>query len=122
MWFAVSLLEIVSGLMTVRKIRDEHDAHACLEAASSSGLSRRDWARAHGVDGRSLHAWYLKLSLSRGEIEMGTSARLVELVPNAVPRASNRGFVVRKGDFEIEFGSDFDEEALGRVLRVAGAC
>ena len=39
--------------MPGRKIADEMDAHACLDAAARSGLPRTEWARAHGVDARS---------------------------------------------------------------------
>ena len=43
--------------MVVRKIRDARDARAGLEAVSQSGLSRGAWAKANGVDGRSLYSW-----------------------------------------------------------------
>jgi hypothetical protein len=39
-----------------RKIRDAHDANACLDAVAASGLSLKAWANAHGVNGRSLNA------------------------------------------------------------------
>ena len=35
--------------MPGRKIADEMDAHACLDAAARSGLPRTEWARAHGL-------------------------------------------------------------------------
>jgi len=61
----------------------------------------------------------LKLSLPAGEVGV---PQLVELIPKGARKAIGRGFVIRRGDVEIEFGPDFDEEALGRVLRVAGTC
>jgi hypothetical protein len=44
-----------------RKITDARDARACLKAVKSSGVPRAEWARSHGVGGRSLHAWELNL-------------------------------------------------------------
>jgi len=47
---------------------------------------------------------------------------LVELVPEVQNVTGSSGFLVRTGDVEIELGADFDEAALGRLLRVVGAC
>lgn len=107
--------------MAGRKIRDEDDARACLEAAARAGVSRRDWARAHGVDGRSLHCWYLSLRGPKGRLRP-QPVRLVELVPEVQSEGGGGGFLVRTGDVEIELGADFDEAALGRLLRVVRAC
>ena len=108
--------------MAGRKIRDEDDARACLEAAARACVSRRDWARAHGVDGRSLHCWYLRLRGPNGRLKQTAPVRLVELVPEVQSEAGGGGFLVRTGDVEIELGADFDEVALGRLLRVVRAC
>ena len=85
-------------------------------------MSRRDWARAHGVDGRSLHCWYLSLRGPKGGLKPPVPVRLVELVPEVQNVTGSSGFLVRTGDVEIELGADFDEAALGRLLRVVGAC
>ena len=37
-----------------RKIEDEREAVRCLRAAERQGVSAGAWARAHGVDGRSM--------------------------------------------------------------------
>ena len=42
-----------------RRVRDEAEARACLDAVGASGLSPREWARNNGFDGRSLQAWRL---------------------------------------------------------------
>ncbi len=77
--------------MARRKIEDELEARRCLRALDAEGVDLRTWARAHGVDGRSLHAWRVNFARwgqglprrpqrphsTRG----GTSAGLVELVP-----------------------------------------
>ena len=48
--------------------------------------------------------------------------QFVELVPETEPALRCAGFVVRSGDFEVEVGSDFDEAALIRLLRLVRAC
>ena len=102
-----------------RKITDARDARACLKAAKSAGMARGEWARANGIDGRSLHAWELNLS-RRGEVAEA-SPRLVELVPAPASQSSTR-YLVRVGELAIEVGDDFDEVTLVRLVRVLGAC
>lgn len=102
--------------MTRRKIKDAADARACLEAAAESGLDRAAWARAHGVDARSLNAWRLNLGRST---ETAAPLRLLELVSPAgsvaVYRVHTRGFMV-----EVE--DDFDDHVLARLLAVVAGC
>lgn len=97
-----------------RKIEDEFEARAVLAAAAAAGVSPGEWAREHGVDGRSLDAW--RGRLSRGAQRSG----LVELVPSAP--SSSRRVVVRVGDAEVELDGDFDEAALAGVVRALRAC
>lgn len=103
--------------MARRKILDEADAWTCLAAVEASGLSRREWARSNGVDGRSLHCWWL--ALREREHEVSAPMGLVELVAAPTSRA---GLVVRAGRCEVEVEPGFDEETLLRVLRVAFEC
>jgi len=42
--------------MAGRKMRDEREARRCMAAAKSAGMSRTEWARRQGVEGRSLYA------------------------------------------------------------------
>jgi hypothetical protein len=103
-----------------RKIQDEQDARACLRAARVAGLSAGEWAREHGVDGRSLNAW--RLNLSRSEAgEEATRPRLVELVPVAPTRADARYLVHLEGA-RIGLGDDFREDTLVRLVRALRAC
>ena len=71
----------------MRKIWDERDARACVKAAKAAGLSLGAWARKHGVDGRSLHAWSVSLGLSPSAI---TKPKLIELVPTPSLQAAAR--------------------------------
>ena len=112
--------------MAVRKIRDERDAQRCLAAMTAAGQTRREWARQHGVDGRSLYAWANKLERSAkapGPQETGHQERqggLVELIPDASPAKSR--YVIRCGQLAVEIDQHFDEATLARLLRVIAAC
>lgn len=108
--------------MSKRKIESESEARRCLASVASSGLSLKEWARARGIDGRSLHAW--KMNLERGS-GVPTSARtagmqLVELVP--APSSSSSRYVLRIGPASVEFGDDFEAETLRRVVEVLRSC
>ncbi len=105
--------------MAGRKIKDESDAWTCLAAVEDSGLSRRAWARANGVDARSLHCWWLALG-RRVEDAEPAPMHLVELVP--APSTLTPALMIRAGPFEVEVGTDFDDGALLRVLRVVLEC
>ncbi|MFT6161752.1 MAG: transposase-like protein [Myxococcota bacterium] len=58
--------------MPRRKIRDEQDALDCLMAAKTSGLARSEWARAHGIDERSLNGW--RVALERRDAKASCSS------------------------------------------------
>src|SRR5690606_29125354 len=107
--------------MPGRKILDEADARACLDAALSSGLSRSEWACAHGVDARSLNAW--RLNLDRKHALPGP-LEFVELVPTAVTpgRREAAPLRVHRAGLVIEVPEGFDEDHLLRLLRVVAAC
>jgi transposase-like protein len=104
-----------------RKIKDDRDARACLRAVRAAGISAGEWAREHGVDGRSLNAWRINLSRSGAPEEVEAKPRLVELVPAAPSRAAAR-YVVHVDDARIELADDFREETLLRLVRALRAC
>lgn len=110
--------------MVPRKIRNEDDARRCLVAAETSGHPRAAWAREHGIDPRSLHAWHVNLTRAAAPTRPPAPARglrLVELVAASLPGAA--AFRIRCGVFEVEVVGPIDEERLGRLLRVmAAAC
>ena len=101
----------------LRKVRDAEEASKLLAAANQSGVGRAEWARANGVNPRSLNAW--RVNLSRGE-RPPSGLRLVELV--AGKRAPVSGCKVRLGEFTVEVDPIFDEDVLVRVLRAIAAC
>jgi hypothetical protein len=106
--------------MAGRKIRDAEDARRCLDAAARERMSRTEWARMHGIDGRSLNAWRLNLERvdAAGESHLG-DLRLVELVTR---QPAQRVLKVRCGPFDVDIPPDFDEDMLGRVLAVVASC
>ncbi len=101
--------------MAGRKIRDEADARACLAAAAKCERGRAAWARAHGIDGRSLNAW--RVNLEREPDHAG----MVELVPFATASPSPT-YRIRRGELVVEFDGDFDDGDLHRLLGVVLAC
>ena len=116
-----------------RKIEDEREAVRCLRAAERQGVSAGDWARTHGVDGRSLHAW--QMNLARRGTKWPTKRRkasskvtpaahaLVELVPAATPSAKGvGGYALVVGGARVEFGDDVSVATLRRVLEVLRSC
>jgi hypothetical protein len=108
----------------MRKIEDARDARACVKAARTAGLSLGAWARRHGVDGRSLHAWSVNLARSPSATATAIVAkpRLIELLPPAGAARGPVRYVVRVGDAAVEVGDDFQDETLARVVRVLRAC
>lgn len=111
--------------MQKRKIEDELEARILLAKAAKSGGDLRSFARAHGIDGRSLNAWRMNLE-RRGQPASVASRstadvplRLVELVPSATASAR---YTVRVADAEVELGDDFRADTLARLLEVLRAC
>jgi hypothetical protein len=104
-----------------RKIEDERDARACLKAARAAGVSAKEWARAHGVDARSLHMWQVNISRWCAKPTAAAELHLVELVPAEAPSKPAR-YVVRVAGAEIEVDGDFHEQTLVRLVRALRAC
>jgi hypothetical protein len=103
--------------MQRRKIKNRRDAESCLTAAAVNAQTTTEWARSHGVDGRSLRFWRMAIEGNRPAVPL----RLIELVAAApTPPPS---YTVRCGAFEVDAPHDFDDAVLGRLLRaVAAAC
>lgn len=106
--------------MAGRKIFNEQDARRCLAAAKRG--SAADWARAHGIDGRSLNAWRVNLARRSVPRARALAPRLVELVP-ATPRVSSAArYVLHIGGVELEVGDDFSEAGLRRLVALLKSC
>ena len=108
-----------------RRVRDEAEARKCFDAVASSGLASRDWARRHGFDGRSLHAWRLNLA-RRGtsprqcESSSESHPRLVELF--TTPMVPAAVYLVHVGELRVEVGADFDADVLRRLVHAVAGC
>ena len=119
-------------MASARKIDDESEARRCLRAAKLAGRSAGEWARAHGIDGRSLNAW--KVNLAR----RGTTAAprrskpkapppgrgLVELVAagSSAKVAAGGRYVLEVAGARVEFGDDCSVATLRRVLEALRSC
>lgn len=123
--------------MAKRKIEDEAEARTCLAEVEAAGGSIPAWARAHGVDGRSLHAWRVNLAQWNGRAPAPTrrrarpgavAPRLVELVPTtpvrrAGPLPSSAGrYVLEVAGARIELDDEFSEPTLRRLVGVLRSC
>lgn len=110
--------------MAGRLIEDEADARACLEAAGRAGGELTAWARANGIDGRSLRGWRLHFE-RRGEHEPkvgAQSASVVELVPTATTLTTAARYALDFGDVRFEFDDSCTTSTLRRVLEALRAC
>ena len=111
-----------------RKVHGEGEARRCLLAAGRAGQSAGEWGRAHGIDGRSLHAWQVNLergrslTLRRRRPLLPSAPRLVELVPDAPRAAPVARYVLVVGGARVEFGDDVSVVTLRRVLEALRAC
>src|SRR5437870_3980886 len=107
--------------MVGRRIFNEQDARRCLAAVRSSRSTLAAWARAHGIDGRSLNLWRVNLESRGVPRPRSVAPRLVELVPAAVPAARSR-YVLQVGGVELEIGDDFDDQSLRRLVGLLKSC
>jgi len=114
-----------------RKVVDEAEARAILTRIARSRSDVRTWARANGLDGRSLNAWRnivarknrtpapAKPRRRRRE----KSIQLVELVPREVVVSPTLArYAMRIGDAVVEFGDDARADTLRRVLEALRSC
>jgi hypothetical protein len=107
--------------MAGRKIFDERDARRCLASARSSRGGLGAWARAHGVDGRSLNAWRVNFGRRGAPRARAASAKLVELVQATVSVARS-SYVLHIGGVELEVGDHFDEQSFRRLVGLLKSC
>lgn len=122
-------------MASARKIADETEARRCLRAARLAGLSAGEWARARGIDGRSLNAWRMNLA-GRGAARTTAAPRrsrptpraaalaLVELVPAAASAKDVAGgrYVLEVAGARVEFDDRCSVATLRRVLEALRSC
>ena len=114
--------------MAGRKIRDERDARRCLAAAKTARVkSLGQWARAQGIDGRSLAAWAKNLARGDSSRRAKSPRRkerrrsgLVELIPSL--STAKHHYQIRYGQMTVEVNEHFDEATLSRLLKVIATC
>ena len=108
--------------MAGRRILNEQDARRCLAAAKSARGGLAMWARAQGVDGRSLNAWRVNLGRRGVARVRAVVPKMVELVPTATLAAPRVPYVLHIGGVELEVGANFDEQFLRRLVGLLKSC
>lgn len=112
----------------MRKVRDEVEARALLRKVVASGRPLAAWARAHGIDARSLNLWRVNIerrALDRRRATGATTPRFVELVARSAPSVavpSAARYVVIVGDARVEVDDAFREDTLARLVATLRAC
>lgn len=123
-------------MANARKITDETEARRCLRAARLAGLSAGEWARARGIDGRSLNAWRMNLAgraaprttaprRRRATPPQPAALALVELVPAAASAKDVAGggrYVLDVAGARLEFDDHCSVATLRRVLEALRSC
>jgi len=121
---------------SARKITDETEARRCLRAARLAGLSAGEWARARGIDGRSLNAWRMNLAgraaprtsaprRSRPTPTRPAALALVELVLSPASAKEVGGgsrYVLEVAGARLEFDDHCSVATLRRVLEALRSC
>lgn len=108
--------------MAGRKIATEAEARACLDEVARVDGDRAAWARARGLDGRSLNAWRINLARRDRRRADPPVLRVVELVPAEVAVHAAPTYRVGCGVFAVEVPADFDDDVVARLLRVVARC
>lgn len=106
--------------MAGRRILNEQDARRCLAAAKSSQGGPAAWARAHGVDARSLNCW--RVNLGRRSVPRALAPKMIELVPAPMVTVAHAPFVLHIRGVELEVDDNFDEPSLRRLVGLLKSC
>lgn len=104
-----------------RKVFNEQDARRCIAAARRTRGGIAVWARANGVDGRSLNAWYVNLARRGVPRVRAVAPKLVEVV-RAPVTVAGAPYVMRVGGIELEVSDNFDEQSLRRLVSLLKSC
>jgi len=114
-----------------RRIADEAEARRCIRAAERAGQRAGEWARAHGVDGRSLRAWRLNLERRQTlavakrrapKVRPPVASALVELIPRQPASGTHARYLLEVGGARLAFGDDVSADTLRRVLQALRSC
>ena len=100
-----------------RKVANAREASELLEAWARSGERLSSWCSQRGINWYSLSAYKgWSGEPCDGFVEVETTA----LVRRTAPSSSRYRVVL--GDRTVEVGADFDDDVLGRLVRVLESC
>jgi len=112
-----------------RRIESELEARRCLLRVEAEDAQVGAWARAHGIDGRSLNMW--RVNLARRGVVPRPRARqppmrlpatgVVEIVPAVMGSTATR-YVIELGGARLELGDDFAEPTVRRLIGMLRTC
>ena len=105
-----------------RKVFNEQDARRCIAAARWTRGGIAVWARANGVDGRSLNAWYVNLARRGVPRVRAVGPKLVEVVRAPAVASTRSSYVLHVGGVELEVSDNFDELSLRRLVGLLKSC
>ena len=114
-----------------RRIADEAEARRCIRAAERAGQRAGEWARAHGVDGRSLRAWRLNLARRQTvavakrrapKVRPPVASTLVELIPRQTAIGSHARYLLEVDGARLAFDDDVSADTLRRVIQALRSC
>lgn len=116
--------------MAGRKIINASEARRLVTAVQRSGKSTGEWVRGRGIDGRSLQAWRMTFEREgssgpqrrRPSPSRANRKALVELVPTPTIAARTAKYVIERDGVRLEFGDEFADDTLRRVLLVLRSC
>jgi hypothetical protein len=98
-----------------RKLLDETEARRHVTAVALSGVPQAAYARANGLNARSLDHWRRRLTRRSVDFVELLATEGADIAPATPLR-------VIAGDFAVEVPADFDADHLAAVLRVVAAC
>ena len=113
-----------------RRIESELEARRCLLRVEAEDAQVGAWARAHGIDGRSLNMWRVNLARREGVVPRPPARQppmrlpatsVVEIVPTAMASTTTR-YVIELDGVRLELGDDFAEPTVRRLIGVLRSC
>jgi len=99
-----------------RKVLDREEAEFLLAEWKDSGRELANFARARGIDGRSLHCWRINIDQRTRRTPGETPIRIVELQVASTNCHTRYRIELHGGIIEVD--DQFNEQTLERIIRL----